>query len=334
VTFDALGRAVANEWHLPTEIIDSMRPLPPGPQPAVRDPRDRLTQLIALSNELTEALVGASSEVREGTLDALKKRFGRSLPLNDAVVLQAVETALSDVRAYARSTGHDLLKGTPAAHAVGDWLRASRAAAAAPDRPSGPAPPEPPSSAETPSLALAPAGGREPGDGESPYATILAGIQDITQAILEDCALNDILVMVLETAYRGLGFSRVVLFIREPKHGCMVARFGLGPELDQLLPRLHFCPAGAQDPFAVAVREQRDLVHEVLGRAAVEELPEWYRGASPAATFALLPLVVNRVCLGLVYADRDAPGRTITPTEMGYLHTLRNQAVLAVKQRG
>jgi GAF domain-containing protein len=66
----------------------------------------------------------------------------------------------------------------------------------------------------------------------------------------------------------------------------------------------------------------------------VEELPEWYRGASPAATFALLPLVVNRVCLGLVYADRDAPGRTITPTEMGYLHTLRNQAVLAVKQRG
>jgi GAF domain-containing protein len=140
--------------------------------------------------------------------------------------------------------------------------------------------------------------------------------------------------MVLETAYRGLGFSRVVLFVREPKRGCMAARFGLGPEVDQLLPRLRFCPGGAEDPFAVAVREQRDLVHEVGGKAALEALPEWYRGISPAATFALLPLVVNRVCLGLVYADRATPGRTITPTEMGYLHTLRNQAVLAIKQRG
>ena len=60
-----------------------------------------------------------------------------------------------------------------------------------------------------------------------------AGIRDVTEALTSEFALNDILQMVLETMYRGMGFSRTMIFIRDPKLGAMRARFGFGEEIDR-----------------------------------------------------------------------------------------------------
>ena len=321
-TFEELGSAVAREWHLPPEIGESMRPLPPGPVPRADGARECLRQLSALSNELTDVLVQSAPAERGRSVEAIHARFGKSFPLDEKALAGVVEGTVDDVRTYATSTRIDSLGRAPCVQAARDWLGGSRE--------------ETTTRAGEPSRYAAAARSPEPESGpEAPYANVMAGIQDITQALLESCTFNDVLIMVLETAYRGLGLTRVLFFVREPR-GCMAARYGLGRDVDEILGRLRFCPrdTASADPFSAAVREQRDMVLAGLSTpAGRQDLPDWYRQTCPSSTVALLPVAVNRVCLGLIYADRQAPDRVISPTEMGYLHTLRNQAVLAIKQR-
>ncbi|MDJ0863156.1 MAG: GAF domain-containing protein, partial [Gammaproteobacteria bacterium] len=158
-----------------------------------------------------------------------------------------------------------------------------------------------------------------------------SGMQDITQAIVGDYALNDILVMILETLFRGLGFSRVLLCIRDAKRGRMVARFGLGRDLESLVNRFSFPLNSGRDVFSRAVQEHDDVVCHEPGKA--DDVPEWHRALVKPATFALYPIVVNEVTLGLIYADREEADKLVDHFDRNYLNALRNQAALAVKQR-
>jgi hypothetical protein len=51
-------------------------------------------------------------------------------------------------------------------------------------------------------------------------AILTAGIQDISNTLVDGFKLNDILRIILETMYRAMGFKRVVLCIRDAKAGC------------------------------------------------------------------------------------------------------------------
>lgn len=53
-----------------------------------------------------------------------------------------------------------------------------------------------------------------------------------------------------------------------------------------------------------------------------------------ARCFLLLPVMINQQALGLLYADmRAADSLQISPRQLGLLRTLRNQIVLAIKQK-
>lgn len=55
---------------------------------------------------------------------------------------------------------------------------------------------------------------------------------------------------------------------------------------------------------------------------------------TPARSFILLPLTISKP-VALIYADADAANSIIIPEkELSLLRTLRNQAVLAIKQGG
>jgi hypothetical protein len=47
--------------------------------------------------------------------------------------------------------------------------------------------------------------------------TLAAGIQDITNAMVEDFKLADVLRMILEAMYRALDFHRVIFCMRDPR---------------------------------------------------------------------------------------------------------------------
>jgi hypothetical protein len=68
-------------------------------------------------------------------------------------------------------------------------------------------------------------------------------------------------------------------------------------------------------------------------RRSPGKIPDWYRKTVIARTFVLLPLLIKGNAVALIYCDRDKPGSIVIPEkELSLLKTLRNQALLAIKQ--
>ena len=114
----------------------------------------------------------------------------------------------------------------------------------------------------------------------------------------------------------------------------MVGRLGFGPGAEDVARRFHFALGGVADLFNVVLGKGVDvLVHDAAEEKIVGRIPDWYRKAAGAPTFILLPLMIRGAPVALIYADKDKAGEiVISEKELSLLRTLRNQAVLAIKQ--
>lgn len=117
--------------------------------------------------------------------------------------------------------------------------------------------------------------------------------------------------------------------IRDQRHGVMPARFGLGKEFDEIKPRFHF-PLLGNAVFSKAVITGTDFTYLRAANASIE-LPPWYRKLITPSLAVALPIIVNKVCIGLIYCDREDAEANLSANHRSYLNTLRNQAALAVK---
>ena len=165
---------------------------------------------------------------------------------------------------------------------------------------------------------------------------LTAGIQDISNSLVDDFKLNDILRIILETMYRAMGFKRVLLCIRDARSNSMQGRFGLGPDSVALSRSFRFSLEHGNDVFFAACARGADiLISDTDDPKIAARIPEWYHKLTPARSFILLPLTIKGKPVALIYADADAANSIIIPEkELSLLRTLRNQAVLAIKQGG
>ncbi|MFS9605741.1 hypothetical protein, partial [Klebsiella pneumoniae] len=80
-----------------------------------------------------------------------------------------------------------------------------------------------------------------PGRAPQPVAAgelLAAGIQEITDAMVEGLQLNAVLRMILETIYRALGLRRVIFCLRDARGQALTGRLGVGADVERLAPRL------------------------------------------------------------------------------------------------
>ena len=62
-------------------------------------------------------------------------------------------------------------------------------------------------------------------------------------------------------------------------------------------------------------------------------VPAWFRKGVNAGTFVIFPLCIKGNPVAMIYADCDHAGEIVIPEkELSLLRTLRNQALLAIKQ--
>ena len=74
-------------------------------------------------------------------------------------------------------------------------------------------------------------------------------------------------------------------------------------------------------------------IEDVNAEKIRDHIPDWYRKLVPARSLVLFPIVINKKPVGLFYADCDeARTNRFEAGELNLLKTLRNQAVLAIKQ--
>jgi len=335
ISYEDMGVAVARQWGFPPLIVGSMRRLPTGPVRKANTQEDRLRLLSGFSNELCDVIAQATPEARDREMRKTMGRFADAVSLDPKDVQQIVQRAVEEVADFARII-HLNLQQTAFGKQMRQFAKngsgeAESGAANDPDTMGGTLlrDSDPLSGSGTDSDEA----GAQQVDAQS---VLTAGIQDISNTLVDGYKLNDILRIILETMYRAMGFKRVVLCIRDAKSGTMQGRFGFGPEANEVAKAFRFPLSFAPDIFHAATSKGVDiLISDINDPKIAGRIPAWYRKAVPAHSFVLFPLNIKGNPVALIYADRDEPGGISIPEkELSLLRTLRNQAILAIKQGG
>ena len=333
ISFEDMGVAIARQWGFPSLIISSMRRLPPG---TVRKPTqqdERLRVLSGFANELCEVIAQATPEARDRELKKAMARFAESVAIGQKELQQTVQRAIEEVADFARVIHLNLQQTS-----FGKQMRlfAKGGADGTLGGPGGAGADSDDGTVLGESDPLAGAGGESGVATADAQAVLTAGIQDISNTLIDGYKLNDILRIILETMYRAMGFRRVVLCIRDAKAGVMQGRFGFGPDANEVAQKFRFPLTFTPDIFHAATSKGVDLlISDINDPKIASRIPDWYRKAVPAHSFVLFPLNIKGNPVALIYADRDEPGGIEIPEkELQLLRTLRNQAIMAIKQGG
>jgi hypothetical protein len=340
ISFQDLGVGIARHWGFPETLIHSMRRLPAGRLPAPATREDRLRLMAGLASEAGDFIEHCPPERRARELSRLVARFNEPAGVTERQFRAALERTKREVGEFSKVVRIDL-KQTRIGRKLLDM-----AAEGAPE-PLAPAAEATLAAAATlpgtpPEGLAADAGGedRAPPEpsaaqaAEEAQAVLAAGIQDISDSLVDGFLLDDLLRIVLETMYRAMGFQRVLLCLRDGRTHTMNARIGLGADADEMVKRFRFRIGTPGDVFNLALSKGVDILIADTAEARIAgTIPEWYRKAPAAPTFIVFPLLMKGVPVGMIYADRAAAG-TIAPSEkeLALLRTLRNQAVLAIRQ--
>jgi len=319
-SYRELGMAVARDWCFPEQIIYSMGTLPEGPVEYPESNLDKLRMLAVFANELSETIARTSCEAMPYEIRGMITRFSDGLPLTERQLLDAVDKATNEVVQYANIIQINLQETAFGRHISenggnGHIRNAPGCAVTAENE-------EIDYEAEPDAVD------------DDPLGILAAGIVDISDALVDESPLSNTLHVILETLYRGLGFRHVLLCTVDTYRNTMEARFGFGAEIKKLLPNFKFPLAGDTDLFRAAVAKEMDIVIADIDRPQVREsIPEWYRSATTSRTFALFPLNIRNIPVALIYADKEQAGTiAFSESERGLLKTLRNQALLAIRQ--
>ena len=328
--FEELGVALARAWGFPELIQNSMRALPEGPVHPPRTADERLQALAACANACCDAVSRLAPAERERALADIAARFDVAVPVPAREARERLRSAVDEIGEFARVVKVSLAQtrfGRNLRHFIDGSAPAANTRADATLMPSS-------ALLEQSLPAEGGAAGQRAAD---PQAVLSAGIQDISNTLVEDFRLNDVLRIILETMYRAMGFKRVLLCVRDARSNTMCGRFGFGPEVGELAKQLRFSLAAQPDnAFNVATARGVDvLISDVDDPKIAARVPAWYRKSVAARTFVLFPLTIKGRPVAMIYADKDRAGELcISEQELAMLRTLRNQAVLAIKQAG
>jgi len=348
VSFENLGIGIARSWGFPDQLVQSMKKLPDGKIRKSANNVERLCALAGFSNELCEVILDTPDADRSKALARLTARYGDTVPVTAEQLARVMEKSMRDIAQFARVVNVNL-KHSDFARQASKWAGMAAAPGATPaqDANAGAQPGDVADAmaaldanvlhehAPTIEPAIADVGGKLQRTPEEVQSILASGLQDVGNSLIDDAvSINDILRMILETMYTGMGFEHVVLCIKDGRRNAMCGKFGFGDNVQNLVRTFDFSLAGQPDVFLVALQNNADiLISDIDDPKIATRIPAWYRRHVAARTFVLFPIIVKGRPVGLIYADRPRPGDiTIPEKELSLLKSLRNQAVLAIRQ--
>ncbi|TDP74260.1 serine/threonine protein kinase [Roseateles toxinivorans] len=326
LSYEDLGVGVAKQWGLPDSLQRSMRrPQGDPPRTQVDNPVERMRMLSSAANDVADAILHSEPSDAHARVRAVAERYGRALGLSQTRFEVAADEARQRLSEMAIAMDLKVPKHSHAQRLLAPVIPVEQDSLS---------PHELQATMVGDDTLVA-----EPHIPREQVAEILAaGIQDITNAMVESFKLNEVLRMILETMFRGLGFKRIIFCLRDPKTETLTGRFGLGEGVELIVPHfkvpLRTPPGVAPDLFAAICQKGVDtLIADASSGKIAERLPPWYLQHAKAWSFLILPMAVKGAPFAMIYADKLAPGSIdLGEKELSLLRTLRNQAVMAFKQ--
>lgn len=314
-SYDALSEAVLGEWQIPDVIVRALATPPSGVLKASTNRGDWMRQVAAFSLDVAR-LVGRAAEPAETPeAQALVARYGQALGIGRG--------ELEGLFATVRGEMDSLLESM-------NMSRAAKADDTAQDAPGLPS-------------VLQQATLNDGGEQEGRHASgkpknareqLLAGLQDVTQMRAAGRAkVNDVIFAVLETLYLSMGFRFATVVLKDLRQGQYRARVSFGEEHVARQAGFAFPLESRRELFHLAMENDADLMIADAATPKIRELlPSWHRALLPdAKSFIVLPLVVNKVQVGLFYGDRTqiAP-EGVPPDETALIKALKSQVLAAL----
>lgn len=334
-SFDLLAEAVLREWNIPETIVLALASPPAGVLKPAKARQEWLQQVAAFSAAAARLIPGMSDPGQDAASKAVLTRFGPALGLDQARLIQLFASVAQETRVLATSS--DLVLHSE------DHADASQSASSsvedAGDTTSG----------ESDLLdellldvvddapALQVTERHASGKPMNARDLLLAGVQDVTQMMASGrCKVNDLMLLVLETLYSGMGFRFATVCLKDIQTSQFRARISIGDKNPELQAGFVFPVASSRDLFHLALENDADLMISDASSPKISGLlPAWHRTLLPdARSFIVLPLVVQKKQLGLFYADRaqTAP-EGVPPDETSLIKMLKGQVLTALQPR-
>ena len=349
ITYTELGSGIAKKWNMPAQIVQSIPPASDAKVAAARTDQHKLAALAGMSNLLCDAVKLGDSAARDQAIGRIAAQYGNVVDLDVTALNKLVEKAarafVGEARALDLQTGNGQLmqklraiSGPEVPVLAAPALAGARAAAQA-DTVINVAVSIPDAGKVTPSAAGAtvdPPPTLPPALDSARSAMLSAGIADITATLAGRYVLNDALRIILETMYRSMGFTRVMLCTLDQGTRSLKARFGFGEDTERIVKKGFHVPLDpAKDVFSVALTKAADICIDDCNAGKLKGyVPGWYRALVQTAGFVLFPVVINKKPLALIYADsNDGHALRFEQNELNLLKTLRDQAILAIRQK-
>lgn len=321
-SYHRLGMAVAKEWGFPEQIINSMKPYDGKAQESSDKPQEKLRQIANFSNSLSHAL-RLPSKQQDQAVKAIQEQYSKALKVDKKKISTLIDSAQSEMKRFARLINFNMEKSafykqlnkietveeTEQSTAVETSIKAN------------------PDTMQILEQDL------DSGHQMKTEKALTDGIQDITNTLTGDYTINQIMQMILETIYRALPGSRVLLALRNKTNNCIEGRSGYGDQIESLTSGFRVPLAYKADVFHIAFKNNVDIkIDNSLDDQIRDKIPDWFHKKIGSTFFMLFPIVIKHSPVAMIYIDTpDSTIISIDDNQLGLLKTLRNQAVLAIK---
>ncbi len=317
-SYHQLGMAVAKEWGFPDQIILSMKPMEDNEFGDTKKHADPLRVIANYSNQVIQILKKPKDQ-QQTALDALTSKFSGHLEIDTEQLGKLINHSQKELNSFAKLINFNLEKSAFYQNLNAEENPESNEQAD--------------TAAETSFQVLEESTQQSEADQQRPEKALTDGIQDITNTLTGDYTINQVMQMVLETIYRALPGSRVILGLRDKVSNCIVGKFGYGDNVDELIEHFRIPLIYQADVFHLAFKNNVDIkIENTRDEKIKDKIPDWYHRKIGSSFFILFPIVIKHSPIAVLYIDstenRDI---NISDDQLSLLKTLRNQAILAIK---
>ncbi len=313
-SYDALSEAVMAEWKIPEAIVRTLATIPAGVQKVPASRPEWMRLVAAFSMDVAKLMGRTIDPASSPEARNLLTRYGVALNVDAA----RMETLFAAVRGEMSTLlqSMNLVPQTPLEQENHDGLPNVLLLA-------------------TMDAGDAAADGHHPsGKPLNARELLLAGVQDVTQMRASgQSKVNELILAVLETLYRSMGFRFATVCLKDARNGQYRARLAFGDDHVRRQNGFVFALQSSRDLFHLAMENDADLMIADASSPKIRDLvPSWHRALLPdAKSFIVLPLVVGKVQLGLFYADRvHAAPEGVPPDETSLIKALKGQVLIAL----
>ncbi|MCB1986716.1 MAG: HDOD domain-containing protein [Burkholderiales bacterium] len=317
-TFNWLTEFALKAWHIPESIILAMKIMPGK---VLRSPKNRsewMQQVAEFSNNAALMTLKEGNEIP--VVDDLLSRFGDALDLDKQKLNALIRNSSEQIQSICRYA--EKITDSENSHAgqnqtAGDFVDCL-----------------------TDELSDANTCFDQTEDcyaSGKPYNStdrLLTGIQEVSEMLAFGRSdINSLLVLVLETLYRSLGFRFVTVCLKDVRTNQFRARNFVGQNHNGLQKSFVFPDTASSDIFSMAIKRNVDLaISDTTDTKISNALPSWHKQLLPdTLSFMILPLVIQDKPIGLIYADRSAiASEGITANEMKLIKSLKAQILMAM----